>query len=71
MRRHAEIAGNRRRGEHGVPRTHEVPYIREVVASGACPQFSRRVVEADDLSFRDQFEFGLACLLTRCAEQVR
>ncbi|MGN9845585.1 TetR/AcrR family transcriptional regulator [Nonomuraea sp. H19] len=47
------------------------PYIREVVASGAYPQFSRQVVEADDLSFGDRFEFGLACLLTGCAEQVR
>ncbi|MFI7699177.1 TetR/AcrR family transcriptional regulator C-terminal domain-containing protein [Nonomuraea sp. NPDC049480] len=46
------------------------PYIRGVVESGAYPQFNRRVVEADDLSFSDQFEFGLACLLTGCAEQV-
>lgn len=46
------------------------PYIRGVVESGAYPQFTRRVVEADDLSFSDQFEFGPACLLTGCAEQV-
>ncbi|NUT40546.1 MAG: TetR/AcrR family transcriptional regulator [Thermoactinospora sp.] len=47
------------------------PYIREVVASGDYPQFNRRVVEADDLSFGDQFEFGLDCLLRGFAEQGR
>ncbi|MFB9200455.1 TetR/AcrR family transcriptional regulator C-terminal domain-containing protein [Nonomuraea spiralis] len=47
------------------------PYIREVMASGAYPQFNRRVAEADDLSFGDQFEFGLSCLLRGFAEQVR
>ncbi|MBT2226663.1 TetR/AcrR family transcriptional regulator [Nonomuraea sp. NEAU-A123] len=39
------------------------PYIREVVASGDYPEFARSVVEADDLDFTDQFEFGLRCLL--------
>ncbi|MEV4394388.1 TetR/AcrR family transcriptional regulator C-terminal domain-containing protein [Nonomuraea sp. NPDC049607] len=47
------------------------PYVREVMAGGAYPEFNRRVAEADDLSFSEQFEFGLACLLRGFAEQVR
>ena len=47
------------------------PYIREVMASGAYPEFNRRVADADDLSFADQFEFGLECLLKGFAERDR
>jgi AcrR family transcriptional regulator len=39
------------------------PYLREVIASGDYPEFTRRVVEAGELDFTDQFEFGLRCLL--------
>ncbi len=39
------------------------PYIREVIESGAYPQFARRVVEARDQTYGERFEFGLACLL--------
>ncbi|REK88737.1 hypothetical protein DY245_19670 [Streptomyces inhibens] len=38
-------------------------YIQEVVASGQYPQFARRVVEAEDRSFQELFDFGLDCLL--------
>ncbi|MFI6594755.1 TetR/AcrR family transcriptional regulator [Nonomuraea sp. NPDC050536] len=39
------------------------PYIRRVLDSGDYPHFARRVVEADDPSFTDQFEYGLERLL--------
>ncbi|SFK82128.1 Tetracyclin repressor, C-terminal all-alpha domain [Streptosporangium canum] len=39
------------------------PYIREVVESGAYPHFARRVVEARDPSFTEQFTFGLGRIL--------
>ncbi|WP_433249853.1 TetR/AcrR family transcriptional regulator [Streptosporangium sp. CA-135522] len=39
------------------------PYIRKVVESGVYPQFARRIIEAEDHTFEEQFEFGLACLL--------
>ncbi|WP_030801191.1 TetR/AcrR family transcriptional regulator C-terminal domain-containing protein [Streptomyces sp. NRRL S-337] len=39
------------------------PYIREVVESGAYPQFARRVIEAAETGPDDQFEFGLRCIL--------
>jgi AcrR family transcriptional regulator len=46
------------------------PYIREVVASGEYPQFARRVIEAEDHSFDELFEFGLSCLLDGIAARV-
>ncbi|ARF57788.1 TetR/AcrR family transcriptional regulator C-terminal domain-containing protein [Streptomyces gilvosporeus] len=47
------------------------PYIREVVESGAYPQFARRVVEAEDRAPQEQFAFGLACVLDGVAARVR
>lgn len=46
------------------------PYIRDVVASGRYPQFARRVVEADELTPDDQFEFGLSCVLDGIAARL-
>jgi AcrR family transcriptional regulator len=46
------------------------PYLREVIASGAYPQFARRIIEADDLGPDQQFEFGLDCLLDGVAARV-
>jgi hypothetical protein len=33
--------------------------IGDVVASGAYPHFARRIIEARDLTFAEQFEYGL------------
>ncbi len=46
------------------------PYIREVIASGEFPQFSRRVVEGADRSAEEVFEFGLGCVLDGIAARV-
>jgi AcrR family transcriptional regulator len=46
------------------------PYIREVIASGAFPQFSRRVVEGADRSAEEVFEFGLGCVLDGIAARA-
>ncbi|MEW9533481.1 TetR/AcrR family transcriptional regulator C-terminal domain-containing protein [Microbispora sp. NPDC049125] len=35
------------------------PYIREIVAGGAYPHLAKRIVEARDLSFAEQFAYGL------------
>jgi hypothetical protein len=39
------------------------PYIRRIIESGDYPQFARRVIEAEDHTFTERFDFGLACLL--------
>jgi AcrR family transcriptional regulator len=39
------------------------PYIEDVVASGAYPQFARRVIDAEDPAPDAKFAFGLTCLL--------
>lgn len=39
------------------------PYIRDVIAGGAYPQFARRVIEGADLTADERFEFGLSCVL--------
>jgi AcrR family transcriptional regulator len=46
------------------------PYIEEVVASGAYPQFARRVIEAQDSDAEVQFTFGLTCLLDGVAARA-
>lgn len=46
------------------------PYIREVVASGEYPQFSRRVVEGAHWSAEEVFEFGLDCVLDGVAARA-
>ncbi|MFF3671378.1 TetR/AcrR family transcriptional regulator C-terminal domain-containing protein [Microtetraspora malaysiensis] len=46
------------------------PYIREVIDSGAYPQFARRVAEAEDADPEERFEFGLACVLDGIAARV-
>ncbi|MFC0864672.1 TetR/AcrR family transcriptional regulator C-terminal domain-containing protein [Sphaerimonospora cavernae] len=51
-------------------RSSMAPYIHKVVTSGAYPQFARRVVEARDRSFDEQFECGLACLLRGIAARA-
>jgi hypothetical protein len=47
------------------------PYIRDVIASGAYPQFARRVLDAEDASPAQRFDFGLACVLYGLAARVR
>ncbi|MEU6413381.1 TetR/AcrR family transcriptional regulator C-terminal domain-containing protein [Microbispora sp. NPDC046933] len=47
------------------------PYIREVIAGGAYPQFARRVAEADDAGPDERFEFGLECVLDGVEARVR
>jgi hypothetical protein len=47
------------------------PYIRDVIASGAYPQFARRVLDAEDASPAQRFDFGLACVLDGLAARVR
>ena len=39
------------------------PYIREVIAGGEYPEFSRRVHDAEDQDDDQRFTFGLACVL--------
>ena len=39
------------------------PYVRSVIEAGSFPNFARVVIQADDLSYEQQFEFGLARLL--------
>ncbi|WP_433413647.1 TetR/AcrR family transcriptional regulator C-terminal domain-containing protein [Microtetraspora malaysiensis] len=46
------------------------PYIREVIDSGAYPQFARRVAEAEDADPEERFEFGLACVLDGIATRA-
>jgi AcrR family transcriptional regulator len=46
------------------------PYIREVIASGAYPQFARRVLEAEEAGPEERFDFGLACVLDGVAARI-
>jgi hypothetical protein len=46
------------------------PYIREVIESGKYPQFSRRVIEGEDRSAEEVFEFGLGCVLDGIAARA-
>ncbi|MET8335797.1 TetR/AcrR family transcriptional regulator C-terminal domain-containing protein [Streptosporangium canum] len=60
----AELEARRRTGQSEDEwRASVAPYIREVVESGAYPHFARRVVEARDPSFTEQFTFGLERIL--------
>jgi AcrR family transcriptional regulator len=60
----AELETRRRTGQSEDEwRASVAPYIREVVESGAYPHFARRVVEARDPSFTEQFTFGLERIL--------
>jgi AcrR family transcriptional regulator len=47
------------------------PYIRSVVEGGSYPSFAKVVIKADDLSYEQQFEFGLARLLDGIEAFVR
>ncbi|GAA3258715.1 TetR/AcrR family transcriptional regulator C-terminal domain-containing protein [Nonomuraea helvata] len=47
------------------------PYIRDVIAGGAYPQFARRVLDAEDATEDERFDFGLACVLDGVAARVR
>jgi AcrR family transcriptional regulator len=47
------------------------PYIRDVIASGAYPQFAHWVLDADDVGPDQRFDFGLACVLDGVAARVR
>jgi AcrR family transcriptional regulator len=46
------------------------PYIRAVVSSQQYPHLARRITEADEVSFGDQFDFGLDCLLDGIAARA-
>lgn len=46
------------------------PYIRDVIAGGAYPQFARWVLDADDPGPDQRFHFGLACVLDGVAARV-
>ncbi|WP_410668914.1 TetR/AcrR family transcriptional regulator [Amycolatopsis sp. cmx-4-68] len=46
------------------------PYIREVIAGGDYPHFSRRVIEGAERSPEEVFEFGLGCVLDGVAARV-
>lgn len=46
------------------------PYIRDVIASGAYPQFARLVRDADDADPNQRFDFGLACILDGITARV-
>lgn len=47
------------------------PYVREVVVeSGAYPALLRRMIEAEDLSYDEQFAFGLRCVLAGIESSV-
>jgi AcrR family transcriptional regulator len=39
------------------------PYVRSVIDGGSYPNFAKVVIKAEDLSYEQQFEFGLARLL--------
>ncbi|WP_345634924.1 TetR/AcrR family transcriptional regulator [Rugosimonospora acidiphila] len=47
------------------------PYIRQVIEGGGYPQFARQVIEAEDRTFAERFEFGLACLLDGIGARCR
>ncbi|GAA1960790.1 TetR/AcrR family transcriptional regulator [Kitasatospora viridis] len=46
------------------------PYIREVIAGGEYPHFSRMVLEAEHPDADQRFEFGLDCFLTGLAARL-
>jgi AcrR family transcriptional regulator len=46
------------------------PYLRSVVASNKYPHLARRITDAAELSFGEQFEFGLDCLLDGISARV-
>jgi len=46
------------------------PYIREVIAGGAYPQFARRVIDGADLTADERFDFGLSCILDGVATRL-
>jgi hypothetical protein len=46
------------------------PYIRDVIARDAYPQFARLVREAEDADPGQRFDFGLACVLDGIAARV-
>ncbi len=47
------------------------PYVKEaVVESGAYPALLRRMIEAEDLSYDEQFAFGLRCVLAGIESSV-
>ncbi|MEV6875029.1 TetR/AcrR family transcriptional regulator C-terminal domain-containing protein [Amycolatopsis sp. NPDC051128] len=46
------------------------PYIRDVIESGKYPQFARRVIEGEERSAEEAFEFGLNCVLDGIAARV-
>jgi AcrR family transcriptional regulator len=46
-------------------------YIRDVIASGAYPQFARWVLDADDPDPDQRFDAGLACVLDGLAATVQ
>ena len=67
----AEIQAQRRSGlTEDQWRASVGPYIRDVIDSGAYPQFARRVLEAEDADPDQRFEFGLACVLDGVAARV-
>lgn len=47
------------------------PYVRSVIDGGRYPNFAEVVIKADDLSYEQQFEFGLARLLDGIEAFVR
>ncbi|MFI6321801.1 TetR/AcrR family transcriptional regulator [Nonomuraea sp. NPDC050556] len=60
----AENEAHRRTGQSEDEwRASVAPYIRQVVESGAYPHFARRIVDARDPSFAEQFAFGLDAIL--------
>ena len=47
------------------------PYVRSVIEDGSYPNFAEVVITSDDLSYEQQFEFGLARLLDGIEAFVR
>jgi AcrR family transcriptional regulator len=47
------------------------PYVRSVIDGGSYPNFAKVVIKAEDLSYEQQFEFGLARLLDGIEAFVR
>ena len=47
------------------------PYVRSVIDGGSYPNFAKVVIKAEDLSYEQQFEFGLARLLDGIGAFVR
>jgi AcrR family transcriptional regulator len=75
----AGVAG-RQHGEHEAQRRSGLsldqwratiaPYIRSVVASNKYPHLARRITEAQEPGFGEQFEFGLECVLDGISGRV-